>query len=65
MANSRVADLPEGSVVAKRLTAWIKTNPVPDAPWQSTNGSYVTDATVDDALARGAKVLRVGKGEEG
>ena len=59
--SGRAADLPEGSVVANAGSAWIKRSPG-TSPWRSTAGIYVPDELVDEALSRGADVLRVGDG---
>lgn len=61
----RAADLPEGSVVATEDRAWIKSNPWPLYPWNGSDGSEYDDQMVDEALANGAQVLRVGTGKEG
>jgi hypothetical protein len=57
------ADLPDHSVVADDTTAWIKTYPNVYTPWRGTNGSSVGGWRIDEALANGAQVLRVGTGE--
>lgn len=58
----RAADLPDGSVVANHRKAWIKNHPALHYPWSTTDGSVGQDHNVDDALANGATVLRVGTG---
>lgn len=61
----RAADLPEGSVVAHPRIAWIKGT----FGWHVTGGKELDynrpDSDVDNALAYGAQVLRVGTGQEG
>jgi hypothetical protein len=62
----RAADLSEGSVVATDKVAWIKESQFLDVPWTSSQrGNLVGNRVVDEALARGARVLRVGTGREG
>jgi hypothetical protein len=61
----RAADLPERSVVASEHHAYIKNHPTPTAPWRGTSGGYFADWKVDEELASGARVLRVGTGREG
>lgn len=55
-------NLPTGSVVADANTAWIKNHPTHTLQWRATNGSYCTDWRIDEAMAVGAEVLRVGDG---
>ncbi len=59
----RAADLPDGSVVADRDVVYIKNHPSKTAQWRGTNGGYVGDWRVDQALAEGAAVVRHGYGE--
>jgi hypothetical protein len=61
------ADLPEGSVVATEGKAYVRaTDGAPEgAPWRGTNGGYFGDWKVDEELANGAQVLRVGTGAGG
>lgn len=62
MADVRAADLPEGSIVAHRNHAFLKTSP---GVWASTSGTYNTgDWTVDHMFNLGAQVVRHGYGEE-
>ncbi len=55
------ADLPEGSVVATANFAYMKRDPWCDPPWESNSGARLSDSDMQDLLARGAKVLRVGR----
>ncbi len=64
MTDIKAAELPEGSVVATDIAAFIRIDA--DPPWRSTYGSHVGDWKVDQALQiRGATVLRHGYGDEG
>lgn len=58
----RAADLPVGSVVALRRTAWVKV--ATDQPQWELSGDLTqyTDHQVDIYLANDAHVLRVGDG---
>lgn len=58
------ADLPDGSVIADSGHAYIKNRPSPTAAWTSTNGGWLHDKYVQEALDAGAQVLRHGTGEE-
>ncbi|MBE1492761.1 hypothetical protein [Plantactinospora soyae] len=56
----RAADLPDGSVVSSTRTTYIKDHPSQTAAWRATRGGPQGDWDVDQALASGAEVLRVG-----
>lgn len=62
----RAADLPDGSVVGHDMTVYLRRIiGEPTLPWQYTEGesmyvNYASDDAVDEALAAGATVLRVG-----
>lgn len=60
MTHAKAADLPDGSIVADADRAFIKNNPTPWAQWCVTNGAYLSDSQVEDALNAGATVVRVG-----
>ncbi len=63
----RAADLPEWSVVAVTHMTWIKDyrSGLNRLPWTGTDGVPCTDDRLDDYLAQGAQVLRVGDGSGG
>jgi len=58
------ADLPDGSVVARRDAVYIKNHPNDWHEWRSTSRGYADNFTVDGYLRDGAVVLRVGYGKE-
>lgn len=67
MAEVRAADLPEGSVLAHGLNAWIRVAAVGscERPWYGTSSSRSSagDEHIDRLLADGAEVLRHGYGD--
>ncbi len=65
MTDIKAADLPVGSVVADRHSAWFKDHPRDWAQWRGTRGDYAPDHFIDSALDDGATVLRHGYGNEG
>lgn len=67
MAEYRAADLPEGSVVATDITVWMASRDADERGprWDGLLGSETDDDAIDRLLATGARVLRVGNGQEG
>ncbi len=63
-ANPRAVDLPVGSVVATTEHAYIRADNSRHYPWRVTNGGRYSNHDIDEALAAGAQVLRVGDGTE-
>jgi len=59
----RAADLPDRSIVSGERTTYVKDRPTPTAAWRGTRGGYHRDWEIDEALAAGAQVVRVGSGE--
>lgn len=61
-----VRGLPDGSIVATRTKAWIRTWPSASSPWRCTNGGYYGDTVLARELADegGGVVLRHGYGGE-
>jgi hypothetical protein len=60
MADVNAADLPDGSVVANADQAFIKNNPSQTAQWTSTAGGWLHSKYVQEAIDRGAVMLREG-----
>jgi hypothetical protein len=62
----RAADLPQGSVVATTRHVWIKEDASSINPWAGYCETVraLSDDYIDDRLADGAEVLRVGSGTE-
>lgn len=62
LSNPKVSadDLPDGSVVADFNRVWIKNHPTSWSQWRCTNGGHYDNASVNDELASGATVLRLG-----
>lgn len=65
MTEYRAADLPDQSIVAGDWTVWIKSHPSSSTEWAGTNGGHFGDWYIDKRIADGARVLRVGTGQEG
>lgn len=57
------ADLPPWSIIAAQFSVWIKDSQV--RGWPCTDGSVGADELIDEELAGGATVLRVGDGTTG
>lgn len=55
------ADLPDGSVVYSPRTTYVKDHPSSTAAWRGTRGGYHGDWEVDEALAKGAEIVRIGE----
>ena len=58
----RAADLSDGTVIATAEVAYIKNHPSRWSQWRGTNGGHLSDAHLDERLASGAQVLRIGDG---
>lgn len=63
---ARAADLPVGSVVANGVLVAIRVSWTPHlgTPWEMSNGGRYRDKHIDEMLADGAQVLRIGSTTE-
>lgn len=59
------ADLPDGSIVAAENVVYIKNHPTEWSQWRGTNAGHFGDWRINEELANGARVLRVGYDKEG
>jgi hypothetical protein len=60
LERAKAVDLPDDTVVAFGSTVWIRNHPSKRTQWRGTNGGHFDDAYIDDRLADGAVVLRLG-----
>lgn len=60
MTTVKAAELPEGSVVANKVTVWIKNNPSEWSQWTGTTGGHYSNTHLQEAIDAGAVVLREG-----